>query len=40
VVVADWLRDRIDGKPFASEYIWIDGAGRATAKPFPALVKA
>ncbi|HTI88588.1 MAG TPA: alpha/beta hydrolase [Alphaproteobacteria bacterium] len=34
VVVADWLRDRLDGKPFASESVWIDGAGRATATPY------
>jgi dienelactone hydrolase len=34
MVVADWLRDRLDGKPFASEYVWIDGSGRATATPY------
>jgi pimeloyl-ACP methyl ester carboxylesterase len=34
VVVADWLRDRIDGKPFVSESVWVDGSGRITSKPY------
>jgi pimeloyl-ACP methyl ester carboxylesterase len=33
-MLADWLIDRINGKPFASERVWIDSAGRAQATPF------
>jgi pimeloyl-ACP methyl ester carboxylesterase len=33
-VVADWLRARIDDKPFESETIWIDAAGRARREAF------
>ena len=33
-VVADWLRDRVDGKPCRSESVWVDGSGRFNARPF------
>jgi hypothetical protein len=33
-MLADWLLDRINDKPMTSERVWIDSAGRATAKPF------
>jgi pimeloyl-ACP methyl ester carboxylesterase len=33
-MLADWLLDRINGKPMTSERVWIDSAGRATATPF------
>ena len=32
VLVADWLRDRLDGKPMQSESIVIDGMGREIKK--------
>jgi dipeptidyl aminopeptidase/acylaminoacyl peptidase len=32
VLVADWLRDRLDGKPMQSESIIIDGLGREIKK--------
>jgi pimeloyl-ACP methyl ester carboxylesterase len=32
-MVADWLKDRLDGKPAASERVFIDSAGRATVTP-------
>lgn len=32
VVVADWLRARIDGRPFESEIVRVDGSGRATSE--------
>jgi pimeloyl-ACP methyl ester carboxylesterase len=33
-MLADWLIDRLNGKPFVSERVWIDSAGRAQATPF------
>jgi pimeloyl-ACP methyl ester carboxylesterase len=33
-LLADWLVDRIAGKPFRSERVWIDLAGRAVATGF------
>jgi pimeloyl-ACP methyl ester carboxylesterase len=38
-MLADWLLDRINGKPARSERVWIDSSGRAHAEPFaePAL---
>lgn len=33
-MIADWLLDRINDKPFASERVWIDPAGRAQATPY------
>lgn len=33
-MLADWLLDRIEGKPMASERVWIDSAGRPRAEPF------
>ena len=32
VLVADWLRDRLDGQPMQSESIVIDGLGREIKK--------
>ena len=32
-MLADWLIDRLNGKPFTSERVWIDSSGRATATP-------
>ncbi len=34
VLLADWLVDRIAGKPFRSERVWVDLAGRAIATGF------
>ena len=31
-MLANWLADRIAGKPFASERVFIDSAGRAHAR--------
>lgn len=33
-VLADWLRDRADGKPLASEYIPVDSQGRMHPQPW------
>lgn len=33
-MIADWLCDRVDDKPFTSERVWIDSAGRARATPY------
>ena len=33
-LVSDWLRDRIDDRPFKSESVWIDSAGRPHATAF------
>jgi fermentation-respiration switch protein FrsA (DUF1100 family) len=33
-MLADWLLDRIEGRKFTSERVWIDSSGRATAQPF------
>lgn len=33
-MLADWLLDRINGKPCASERVWIDSAGRAKATAY------
>jgi len=33
-MLADWLLDRVNGKPAVSERVWIDSAGRARAEPF------
>jgi dienelactone hydrolase len=33
-MLADWLIDRMNGKPFASERVWIDSAGRPQTTPF------
>jgi len=33
-MLADWLLDRVNGKPAKSERVWIDSAGRAHAEPF------
>ena len=32
-LIADWLKDRLDGKPAASERVYIDSTGRATVTP-------
>jgi dienelactone hydrolase len=34
VMIADWLRARLDGTPFRSEKVWIDSAGQAHAEPY------
>ena len=34
VLLSDWLVDRIAGKPFRSERVWVDLAGRAIATGF------
>lgn len=34
VVLADWFRDRADGKPMASEYMVVDSAGQMHAEPW------
>ena len=31
--VADWLRDRLDGKPLRSERVYVDVTGRQTVTP-------
>ena len=31
---ADWLVDRINGKPFRSERVWVDTSGRTTATAY------
>jgi pimeloyl-ACP methyl ester carboxylesterase len=33
-MLADWLLDRIDGKPCASERVWIDSSGVPHTTPF------
>jgi fermentation-respiration switch protein FrsA (DUF1100 family) len=33
-MLANWLADRIAGKPFASERVFIDSSGRAHVKPY------
>jgi pimeloyl-ACP methyl ester carboxylesterase len=33
-MLADWLVDRLNGKPFVSERVWIDSSGRATATAY------
>lgn len=33
-LVADWMADRLAGKPFASERQFVDAAGRVTKTPF------
>jgi hypothetical protein len=33
-MLADWLLDRVKGKPVKSERVWIDSAGRAHSEPF------
>jgi fermentation-respiration switch protein FrsA (DUF1100 family) len=35
-LLADWLLDRIEGKPFRSERVWIESSGKATAEPYEA----
>jgi pimeloyl-ACP methyl ester carboxylesterase len=32
-LLADWLLDRIEGKPFRSERVWIDSSGKETVEP-------
>jgi len=32
-MIADWLKDRLDGKPATSEKVFIDSTGRATTTP-------
>jgi pimeloyl-ACP methyl ester carboxylesterase len=34
-MLADWLLDRVKGKPAKSERVWIDSSGRAHSEPFP-----
>jgi dipeptidyl aminopeptidase/acylaminoacyl peptidase len=33
-LLADWLLDRVNGKPMVSERVWVDSAGRPTSTPF------
>jgi dipeptidyl aminopeptidase/acylaminoacyl peptidase len=33
-MLADWLLDRIHGKPVVSERVWVDSSGRATTTQF------
>jgi fermentation-respiration switch protein FrsA (DUF1100 family) len=33
-MLADWLLDRISGKPMKSERSWVDSSGRMTSEPF------
>jgi len=33
-MIADWLLDRIRGRPVTSERVWVDSAGNAHARPF------
>lgn len=33
-LITDWLLDRIAGKPFVSERVWVDSSGRAITTPF------
>ena len=33
-LLADWLVDRINGKPFRSERVWVDTSGRTTATAY------
>ncbi|MBM3607192.1 MAG: alpha/beta hydrolase [Alphaproteobacteria bacterium] len=33
-MIADWLLDRINGKPFVSERVFVDSSGRASATPY------
>jgi len=33
-MLADWLLDRVNGKPVVSERVWIDSSGRAKSEPF------
>jgi pimeloyl-ACP methyl ester carboxylesterase len=33
-MLADWLLDRIAGKPMKSERSWVDSSGRMTSEPF------
>jgi pimeloyl-ACP methyl ester carboxylesterase len=33
-MLADWLLDRINGKPMKSERSWVDSSGRMTSEPF------
>jgi hypothetical protein len=32
-MLADWCKDRVDGKPVKSERVRIDSIGRATSTP-------
>ena len=32
-MIADWLKDRLDGKPAVSEKLFIDSTGRSTVTP-------
>jgi pimeloyl-ACP methyl ester carboxylesterase len=34
-VVSDWLKARLQGKPFQSELVRVDSAGRTKSSPFP-----
>lgn len=33
-MIADWLLDRIEGRPFRSERVWIDATGAAHSHPY------
>ena len=33
-LMADWLLDRLNGKPMDTERVWIDSSGNMTATPF------
>ncbi|MGE5539021.1 MAG: alpha/beta hydrolase [Gemmatimonas sp.] len=33
-MLADWLLDRVEGRPVKSERVWVDSAGRAHAEPW------
>ncbi|MFN4282501.1 MAG: alpha/beta hydrolase [Alphaproteobacteria bacterium] len=33
-LIADWLLDRIDGKPFRSERVWVTASGQAVVTPY------
>ncbi|HEY4133872.1 MAG TPA: alpha/beta hydrolase [Alphaproteobacteria bacterium] len=33
-LIADWLLDRINGKPFASERVWVASSGQQTVTPY------
>ena len=34
ILLADWLVDRLNGKSFVSERVWVDSSGRATSTPY------
>ena len=33
-MIADWLADRLEGKPMVSEKAYVDSIGRVTTEPY------